>query len=159
MTYLWTKIFDTILEHNCKLSHNIDVTPASPTTYVHHVTKEPQHIRENQNGERKDTEHNNRRKHDYKSNRENEKGDDNNKEKKKSKQDNLPTDANNKNIYILGDWTVKHVEGRKLKNSLWNSHNVYVRSFLGAKVKCMKDCVEACIRENNPEYVILHVGN
>ena len=46
------------------------------------MTKEPQHIRENQNGERRDTEHNNRRKHDYKSNRENEKGDDNNKEKK-----------------------------------------------------------------------------
>ena len=82
------------------------------------MTKEPQHIRENQNGERKDTEHNNRRKHDYKSNRENEKGDDNNKEKKKSKQDNLPTDTNNKNIYILGDCIVKHVEGRKLKNSL-----------------------------------------
>ena len=33
-----------------------------------------------------------------------------------------------------------------------------VRSFLGAKVKCMKDYVKPCIRENNPEYVILHVG-
>ena len=28
----------------------------------------------------------------------------------------------------------------------------------GAKVKFMKDYVKPCIRENNPEYVILHVG-
>ena len=28
---------DTLLEHNFKLSHNIDVTPASSTTYDHHV--------------------------------------------------------------------------------------------------------------------------
>ena len=79
------KFIDTILEHNPKLSHNIDVTPASPTTYGHLVASEPQHIRENQNDERSDTEHD-RRKHDYKSNRENKKSDDNNKEKKKSKQ-------------------------------------------------------------------------
>ena len=32
------------------MGHNIDVTPASPTTYDHHVTSEPQHVRENQNG-------------------------------------------------------------------------------------------------------------
>ena len=60
------KFIDTILEHNSKLSHNIDVTPASPTTNDHHVRSEPQPIRENQNGERRDTEHNDRRKHDYK---------------------------------------------------------------------------------------------
>ena len=33
---------------------------------------------------------------------------------------------------------------------------VYVRSFPGAKVKCIKDYVKPCIRENNPEYEILH---
>ena len=48
---------------------------------VYHVTSEPEHIRENQYSERSDTEHNDRRKHDYKSNRENKKGDDNKKEK------------------------------------------------------------------------------
>ena len=53
---------------------------------------------------------------------------------------------------------MKHVEGWKLKNSLGNNHNGYVRSFPGEKVKCMKDYVKSCIRENNPEYVILHVG-
>ena len=49
------------------------------------------------------------------------------------------------------------MEGWKLKNSSVNSHNVYGRSFLGAKVKCMKDSVKPSIRENNQQYVILHV--
>ena len=161
------KFIDTILEHNSKLSHDTYVSPASLTAYDHHVTSKPQHIRENQNGERSDNEHD-RRKHDRtveikkpnsenKSNSENKKSDDNNKEKKKSKQDSLPTDKNNKNFYILGDSIVKHVEGWKLKNSLGNNHDVYVRSFPGAKVKCVKDYIKPCIRENNPEYVILHV--
>ena len=35
---------------------------------------------------------------------------------------------------------------------------VYIRSFLGAKVKCMKDFVKPCWRENDPKNVILHVG-
>ena len=64
------KFIDTILEHNSRVSHNIDVTPAS---YDYHVTNEPQHIRESQNGETNDTEHYERRKHDYKLNRENKK--------------------------------------------------------------------------------------
>ena len=38
------------------------------------------------------------------------------------------------------------------------NHNVYVRIFSGAKVKCMKDYVKPCIREKNPDYVIFHVG-
>ena len=112
------KFIDTILEHNSKLIHNIDVSPARSTTYDHHMTSEPQHIRENQNGETSDTAHSDRRKHDYKPNRENKKSDDNDTQKKKSKQDNLPTGTNNKNVYILGDSRVKHVEGWKLKNSL-----------------------------------------
>ena len=98
-----------ILEHNSKLSHEIDVTPGSSTTYDHHVTSEPQHVRENQNGETNDTEHNDRRKHDYKPSRENIKSDYNNKEKK-FKEDNLRTSINNKNSYILGDSIVKHVK-------------------------------------------------
>ena len=53
---------------------------------------------------------------------------------------------------------VKHVEGWKLKKSIDQNHNVYVRSFSGAKVKCMKDYVKPCIREKNPDYVNFHVG-
>ena len=61
-------------------------------------------------------------------------------------------------MYILGDSIVKQVEGWKLKDSLGKNHNVYVRSFPGAKVKCIKDYMKPCIGENNPEYVILHEG-
>ena len=42
---------------------------------------------------------------------------------------------------------VKHVEGWKLKKSIDQSHNVYVRSFSGAMVRCMNDYVKPCIRE------------
>ena len=40
----------------------------------------------------------------------------------------------------------------------YKNHKIYVRSFPGAKVKCMKNYVKACIRENDPDHVILHVG-
>ena len=70
----------------------------------------------------------------------------------------LPAATNNKSIYILGDSVVKDVERRKFKNSLGNNHIASVRGFPGAQVKCLKDYVKPCIRENNPENVILHVG-
>ena len=73
------------------------------------MTNEPQHVGENQNSETKDTEQNDRRKHNYKPSRENKKSDNNNKEKK-SKEDNLRTGTNNKNNYIMGHSLVKHVK-------------------------------------------------
>ena len=51
--------------------------------------------------------------------------------------DSLPTGKNSKSIYILGDSMMKHIEGWKLKESIDKNHNVYVRSFSGAKVKSM----------------------
>ena len=81
-----------------------------------------------------------------------------NKEKNRSSEkDSLPTDKKNKSIYILGDCMVKHV-GWKLKKFIEKDHNVYVRGFLGVKVKGMKDYVKPCICEKNTDYVILHVG-
>ena len=59
---------------------------------------------------------------------------------------------------------VKQVEGWKLKKPIDKDHNVYVRSFSGAKVKFMKDysynerLFVPCIREKNLDYLILHVG-
>ena len=49
------------------------------------MTSEPQNIRENQNGETSDTAHSDRRKHDYKPNRENKKSDDNDNKKKRNR--------------------------------------------------------------------------
>ena len=59
-------------------------------------------------------------------------------------------------IYMLGDSMVKHVEGWQLSKS--TNQKVYLRSFTGAKVKCMKDYVKPCIRENDSDHVIMHVG-
>ena len=71
-----------------------------------------------------------------------------NKEKNRSSEnDSLPTDKSNKNIYIFVDSMVKHVEGYKLKKSIDKNQNAYIRSFSGAKVKCIKDCVKPCIRK------------
>ena len=53
---------------------------------------------------------------------------------------------------------VKHVEGWRLKKSIDKNHNVYVKHFSGAKVKCMKDYIKPSIREKNPDYVIFHDG-
>ena len=53
---------------------------------------------------------------------------------------------------------VKHVEGWKVTKSINTDMKVYVRSFLGAEVKYMKDYVKPCLRENDLKNVILHVG-
>ena len=45
---------------------------------------------------------------------------------------------------------VKDVEGWKLKKSIDNGHNVYVRNLLEAKV--IQDYVKPCICENNLDY-------
>ena len=50
---------------------------------------------------------------------------------------------------------VKHVEGWKLSKTVDRKHKVYVRRFSSAKVKYVKDYVKLCIRENNPDHVII----
>ena len=52
---------------------------------------------------------------------------------------------------------VKHVYGWVISNQLEKKHKVRVRSFSSAKVKCMKDYIKPCIREEH-HHVILHVG-
>ena len=53
---------------------------------------------------------------------------------------------------------IKHVQGWDLSEKMNHKHKVYVRSFSGSKVKCMKDYAKPCIREEDPDHVILHVG-
>ena len=62
------------------------------------------------------------------------------------KEKELTTIEDKKTIFILGEGMVKHVEGWELS------------SFSSAKVKCIKDFVKPCIRNNNPDHVIIHVG-
>ena len=76
----------------------------------------------------------------------------NNNEEKKS------STSERKKKFISGDSLVKHVEGSKLSKDVDTKHKVYVRRFRSAKVKCMKYYVKPCVRENNPDHVIINVG-
>eukprot|EP00795_Rhopilema_esculentum_P010798 gene10798-biopygen13251 len=64
---------------------------------------------------------------------------------------------NKKNILIIGDSILKHLDGRKLKGSLRNGQNVYVKSFSGANVEDMADYSKPPMKKN-PDIVVLHVG-
>ena len=62
-----------------------------------------------------------------------------------------------KNILMLGDSLVKHLDRRKVKGSLRNGQNVNVKSFSGATVDDMLDYSKPPMKRNH-EIVILHVG-
>ena len=63
-----------------------------------------------------------------------------------------------KKVFLLGDSMVKHLQGWDITKKLENKHKVYIRQFTGSKVTCMNDYVKPCIRENNPDHIIFHVG-
>ena len=75
----------------------------------------------------------------------------------KVNQRNRESKRNKKNILIIGDSMVKHLDGRKLKGSLGNGQNVYVKSFSGANTEDMADYSKPPMKRN-PDVVILHVG-
>ena len=49
-------------------------------------------------------------------------------------------------------------KGWDTTKKLENKHKVYIRQFAGSKITCMNDYVKPCIRENNPDHIIFHVG-
>ena len=63
-----------------------------------------------------------------------------------------------KKVFVLGDSMVKHIQGWDITKKLENKHKVYIRQFAGSKIICMNDYVKPCIRENNPDHIIFHVG-
>ena len=140
------KFIDTLLQHNSKLSQNFDIS--SIISVANEARKQPN---ERQHYKKNDTGLNNRQNQEENksSEKSNEKNVSNKEKNRSSEKDSLPTDKSNKNIYILGDSMVKHVEEWKLKKFIDRNHNVYARSFSGAKVKCMKDYVKPCICEKN----------
>ena len=66
--------------------------------------------------------------------------------------------SSKKKVFVLGDSMVKHVNGYQISSRMGNKVNVHVRSFSGAKVRCMEDYCKPCVRENDPDHIILHVG-
>ena len=137
---------EKILQYNSKLSQNFDVSRI--ITVTNEAKKQPP---ERQHYEKKDTELNNPQKQEENksSEKSNEKNGSNKEKNRSPEKDSLPTDKSNKNIYILGDSMVKHVEGWKLKKSIDKDHDVYVyiklltRSFSGAKGKTYEKLCEA----------------
>ena len=63
-----------------------------------------------------------------------------------------------KKIFVLGNSMVKHIQDWNITKKLENKHKVYIRQFAGSKITCMTDYVKPCIRENNPDHIIFHVG-
>ena len=53
---------------------------------------------------------------------------------------------------------VKHVQGWDIIKRIDSKRKVYVRKFSGSKVDCMKDYMKPCIRQNDPDHLIFHVG-
>ena len=60
--------------------------------------------------------------------------------------------------FILGDNMIKHTKGWEMLSKIDHKHSIYVRSFSGAKVRSMKDNVKPCVRDENPDHIIMHVG-
>ena len=61
-----------------------------------------------------------------------------------------------KRVFILGESILKHVNGYEITKKLDNC-KVYVKSFSGAKIKCMEDYAQPAIR-TNPDHIVIHVG-
>ena len=70
-----------------------------------------------------------------------------------------PSDTNadvTNRVFIMGDSIVKHIRGYELSQRVENC-KVFVKSFSGAKVRCMEDYIQPTLRET-PSHVILNVG-
>ena len=63
-----------------------------------------------------------------------------------------------KRVFIIGDSMIKKVNGFLLTRNINHKFIVKVRSFQGAKVKCMTDYVKPTINDFDLEHIIIHVG-
>ena len=61
-------------------------------------------------------------------------------------------------VFILGDSMVRNVNGFLITRNIGHKYLVKVRSFNGAKVRCMEDHSKPTVRNFNPKWIILHVG-
>ena len=61
-----------------------------------------------------------------------------------------------KNVIILGDSVIKHVNCYDIARKL-DKYKVFVKSFSGAKVRCLKDHMKPSLRDN-PDHFVLHIG-
>ena len=81
---------------------------------------------------------------------------DNHRSDKKSNNSHTSVISEKKNIVILGDSTIKHVNAYEMSKKFENC-KIYLKIFSGSKVRCMKDHMKLSMREK-PDHTILHVG-
>ena len=62
-----------------------------------------------------------------------------------------------RNITILGDSMIKHIERYKMRQGMKNNEKIYVKTFPGAKTTCMEDYIKPSLK-NKPDVILLHVG-
>ena len=86
----------------------------------------------------------------------NNKANDNHRSDKKSNNSSKSVISEKKKIVILGDNMIKHVNGYGMSKKIENC-KVYVKSFSGSKVRCIKDHMKPSTRQK-PNHTILHVG-
>ena len=58
---------------------------------------------------------------------------------------------------IIGDSIIKEIKPHKMKFDLEPDDKIYIKSFPGATVECMKDYVKPTLR-HNPDLIIVHAG-
>lgn len=61
-----------------------------------------------------------------------------------------------KPVFILGDSIPKRVNGYEITKKMDNC-KVYIKSLSGAKIKCIENCAQPCIRDN-PDHIVIHFG-
>ena len=70
----------------------------------------------------------------------------------------FPFVDNSKSVIILGDSTIKHLNGWEMSKKVNNPGcKIYVKHFARSKTTCMKDYMQPSLR-NAPKHFILHVG-
>ena len=63
-----------------------------------------------------------------------------------------------KEVFVFGDSMVEHVQGWDITERKDSKRKVYMRQFSGSKIDCIKDYMKPCIRRNNQDHLIFHVG-
>ena len=62
-----------------------------------------------------------------------------------------------RNITIIGDSMIKHIESYKMRQGMKKNEKVFVKSFTGARTACMEDYIKPSLN-HKPDVLVLHVG-
>jgi hypothetical protein len=72
-------------------------------------------------------------------------------------QHNVNNIKKNRTTTIVGDSMIKEIKAHKMKIDLDPDDRIYIKSFPGATIQCMRDYVKPTLR-HNPDLIIVHAG-